>query len=640
MTQTWRLTIRRYMLNKRLRFSRIAILAFVIVLWFTFIGVPGSSGQDDLSQTDPAALYRAGPPRSEDAAHSSSSGWSTLFGRSKPVKKHPIELLIQRAEKQWEDVNKRQSKTLKSAFHEYQKRFGRLPPKGFDTWWKFCEQNHVKIRDDYDQTYNDVAPFFALSPETFRARAQKLVDTQSTYQLNLIPGNCSITGDRAGSARGKLLFRLIAPLVDLLPAPITFSMSDHDLGSWLVADDQRRHLNEAISQQRFVTEQELAPFEKRIGRVVVKGLTSACPEDSPGWQYGLAQLDGGMLPPPRTDEVTFLHDMDMTRDFCLNPSLLAVHGALSWDVPRDTILRPIGQLSKFTRNAEFLTTPLEAYENLTDPKAASKYTPWESKTVNKLFWRGSTTGDSYWKRDGYDWRNSHRPKLALMAQASASETNHQGHPTTNPKINVWVERGNDAKMEEWDLGVLNDRYMDVGLTGKPHQCREADGTCAEMAEDIKFKERISPEVASRFKYMLDVDGNGWSSRFHRLLTSGSVVLKASLYPEWNSAWLTPWYHYVPVQLDYSDLYSIMAFFVGPPDSSAISSTEAASGAGKKGHASPQVGHDDLAKQIALRGRQFGEEYWRWEDMQAYMLRLLLEYARLQADDRENWVYRG
>jgi hypothetical protein len=33
---------------------------------------------------------------------------------------------------------------------------------------------------------------------------------------------------------------------------------------------------------------------------------------------------------------------------------------------------------------------------------------------------------------------------------------------------------------------------------------------------------------------LDVDGNGWSSRFHRLMMSGSLVLKSTIYPEWNS----------------------------------------------------------------------------------------------------------
>jgi hypothetical protein len=36
------------------------------------------------------------------------------------------------------------------------------------------------------------------------------------------------------------------------------------------------------------------------------------------------------------------------------------------------------------------------------------------------------------------------------------------------------------------------------------------------------------------------------------------------------------------------------------------------------------GNDDLAQVIAENARKFGEEHWRWEDMQGYMFRLLLE----------------
>jgi len=83
-----------------------------------------------------------------------------------------------------------------------------------------------------------------------------------------------------------------------------------------------------------------------------------------------------------------------------------------------------------------------------------------------------------------------------------------------------------------------------------------------MQEEIIFKDRIGPEQSSKYKckqilypaeggadyirctrwYVLHqnacspllVDGNGWSSRFNRLLMSGSVVLKTTIYPEWNS----------------------------------------------------------------------------------------------------------
>lgn len=53
-----------------------------------------------------------------------------------------------------------------------------------------------------------------------------------------------------------------------------------------------------------------------------------------------------------------------------------------------------------------------------------------------------------------------------------------------------------------------------------------------------------------------------------------------------------------------------------------------------------AGDDAAGQKIAEAGTRFAREHWRWEDMQAYMLRLLLEYARLGADDREAASYRG
>jgi hypothetical protein len=67
----------------------------------------------------------------------------------------------------------------------------------------------------------------------------------------------------------------------------------------------------------------------------------------------------------------------------------------------------------------------------------------------------------------------------------------------------------------------------------------------------------------------------------------------------------------PVQVDYSDLYNIMSFFSGAPSHDGT-------------HTVREVGNDDLAKAIAEAGRKFGEEHWRWVDMQGYMFRLLLE----------------
>ena len=91
-----------------------------------------------------------------------------------------------------------------------------------------------------------------------------------------------------------------------------------------------------------------------------------------------------------------------------------------------------------------------------------------------------------------------------------------------------------------------------------------------------------------------------------------MVLKSTIFPEWYSDQIIPWVHYVPVKVDYSDLYDIMAFFVGTPDG--------------KGS------HDDLAEKIGAAGKQFAQKHWRRIDMASYMFRLVLEYRRLLYQD--------
>ena len=47
---------------------------------------------------------------------------------------HPIPALMARARLQWDDLRARQSQTFAQAVAEYERRYGRKPPKGFDQW--------------------------------------------------------------------------------------------------------------------------------------------------------------------------------------------------------------------------------------------------------------------------------------------------------------------------------------------------------------------------------------------------------------------------------------------------------------------------------------------------------------------------
>lgn len=67
-----------------------------------------------------------------------------------------------------------------------------------------------------------------------------------------------------------------------------------------------------------------------------------------------------------------------------------------------------------------------------------------------------------------------------------------------------------------------------------------------------------------------------------------------------------------MKLDATDLPSLMAFFAGAPAT----------------HANA---HDDLARAIGARGREFAARYWRKEDIQAWVWRTLLEYRRVATE---------
>ncbi len=64
--------------------------------------------------------------------------------------------------------------------------------------------------------------------------------------------------------------------------------------------------------------------------------------------------------------------------------------------------------------------------------------------------------------------------------------------------------------------------------------------------------------------------------------------------------IAPWVHYVPIQIDYSDLYDVLTFF--------------------RGDFAGENAHDDLARKIGEGGKAWSEQFWRMEDMTAYMFR--------------------
>lgn len=410
-------------------------------------------------------------------------------------------------------------------------------------------------------------------------------------------------------------YDLIAPLASIIGSELSFQVSDHDRGNAIISEELRELLLSAAGRGSFVTEAELAKHEDD-GQASL-GIQFACSPSS------LARRISIWRPQPALNDepMSFIYDLreDAQMNFCNNPKLMRYHGAFSFPFARRAGMRPMFQLSKTAHNHEFKMPPLEGFELYEEHPY--KVIPWEAKDDSRLFWRGTMTGDEYTQPQGnyrphYNWRESHRIRLSFLV----APTSQDGREDEDRRW-LWVRRGGEWTKASFPRSLLRNTYFDIGLIDKLHQCDEA--TCAQMRKELLFKPKTLRGSEAAYKYLLDVDGNGWSSRFRRLMAGGSVVLKSTVYPEWNTDWLVPFYHYVPVRNDYSDLTEIMAFFTGTPGTSEESKTE---------------GRDDLGREIGENARRFVAEHWRWQDMQAYMLRLLLEYRRLMAENREREAF--
>jgi hypothetical protein len=76
---------------------------------------------------------------------------------------------------------------------------------------------------------------------------------------------------------------LMLPIAQYLPEATEFTTSTHDLGSWILGDDQRLLLKAKVADGKYATEEELKPFENKdrhkavgVGGLAVSGTILTC----------------------------------------------------------------------------------------------------------------------------------------------------------------------------------------------------------------------------------------------------------------------------------------------------------------------------------------------------------------------------
>jgi len=165
-----------------------------------------------------------------------------------------------------------------------------------------------------------------------------------------------------------------------------------------------------------------------------------------------------------------------------------------------------------------------------------------------------------------------------------------------------------------------------------------------MERDHRFADPVPLGEHWRHKYLIDFDGMGYSARLFALLASDSAVVKSTVYREFFSDWIQPWLHYIPLSMSYKEIYNIHAYFSGPSPSmlKALNATHPTVASTLSSHhtrPNHQTPGGEGLQRIAKAGRKWKNTIARKVDMEAYVYRLCLEYARLWADDRDAFTYK-
>lgn len=113
------------------------------------------------------------------------SSWSSTRG------KHPIDTLIQEAEREFERLLSKETRDVSAAAARYRERRGRHPPPGFQVWFEFAKQhNGLMVEEFFDQIHHDLSPFWGVEPRQIRRESKNFEMT-----INIRNGSASAGSD-------------------------------------------------------------------------------------------------------------------------------------------------------------------------------------------------------------------------------------------------------------------------------------------------------------------------------------------------------------------------------------------------------------------------------------------------------------
>ena len=490
------------------------------------------------------------------------------------LKTHPIKDKVRKAEIEFEEQLTRQSKTLEAAASEYLKRYHRDPPPGFKMWYEFAVRHESLIIDDFDIINETLSPFWALSGAEAKRRVNDVRENDWAIQhCEIIDGQ--LTGD-----------------CDHLGENVLYWLSDADHSPDLpalellvnVLDEPRILYGgtaEHVDQLKWTDNSQSPVWDK---------VTAGCAFGNDSESKRTSTVGHKT----QTNALSFSDGKPSTLDLCEHPEYSHMHGL--WDSPSN--LKTTGLVVPILSPAAPWTmgdipVPAAAYSSSVYTFEELEDIPWKRKIAG-LYWAGKTTGSIQSMTS--EWRQHHRQRFVKLANEIPS------------RPHLYLENlDHGTAWQQHNSIIMNGPLYKVYFT-EIVQCAD-DSTREAISSEFDIHE--PDDRSESFKYTLnfDLDGNGHSGRFYRLLNSRSLPLKQTIFREWHDERLQPWLHYVPISLGMEELPEVVQYL------------------------SVEDEGQQLAALLAAKGREWSLRALRPVDQAIYLYRLMLELARLQDPDR-------
>ncbi|PPQ79009.1 hypothetical protein CVT25_002318 [Psilocybe cyanescens] len=567
------------------------------------------------------------------------------------IAEHPIPGLMEEAELKYRKKLGGQSKTLKAAVSEYRRRYKRAPPKGFDEWWQFTQKYDVKMIDEYDGLFEDLKPFWELSGEEIRRRAAQVGELPSIDLVRIRDGMATVINvnpafhDSEVSARARGFKSMIGKFMTSLP-DMDFPINAKAEGRVLVPWEHRTYPNLTLQDSSKGVQAMLGgPFKpdwSDDGNVWEAWRRTCSPNSSA--RRLLSSLRSSANIPVKNhlasqdispgSDFTFTQTTSASEDYCETPYAHYTQGHFFSDWRSIPVLYPVFSPAK-AKGFMDIRIPSHYYYgstkrytygwdsvNLELNEVDAMEVAWENK-IDKIFWRGATTGGG-----------SHPPGFAPQYQRHRFLRMASDKSNTSRVVTFADPPTSGA---HWVAAVvptatLNEEIMDAAFVKSVAPGSYPGGQQALEAEH-RFGDSVPLGRHWAYKYLIDMDGMSYSGRFMSFLASDSVPIKSTVYDEFFTDWIQPWVHFIPLSSSYKEIYNIHAYFSGATEATlrAVNSTSAELPPDQR----KSIEGDKRLRRIARAGKRWKQTVGRTLDMEAYVYRLCLEWARLWADDRDS-----